>query len=76
MQQYLITVPDTSQAQNLLNYVIQSGFFQEVKQMNINKKELQKQLLKNDLTEAFKEVELIRQGKLEKQTLREFIDEL
>ena len=76
MQQYLMTVPETSQAQNLLNYVIQSGFFQEVKQMNTNKKKIQKKQLKDDLTEAFKEVELIRQGKLEKQTLREFIDEL
>ena len=76
MQQYLITVPETSQAQNLLNYVIQSGFFQEVKQMNINKKELQKKLLENDISEAFKEVKLMKEGKKKLQTLNEFIDEL
>ena len=76
MQQYIITVPETSQAQNLLNYVIQSGFFQEVKPLKINKKELQKKQLKEDLTEALKEVELMKQGKIKLQTLNEFIDEL
>ena len=54
MQQYLMTVPETSQAQNLLNYVIQSGFFQEVKQMNTNKKKYKKNNSKMTLQKHLK----------------------
>ena len=30
MQRYLITVPETEQANNLLNYIIQTGYFERV----------------------------------------------
>ena len=75
MQQYLISVPETKHATFLLNYIIQTGYFNEVKLFE-DKKEQQKQLHKNDLAEAFYEVKLMKEGKLKKQTLREFIDEL
>ena len=30
MQQYLITVPKTTHATNLLNYIIQTGYFEQI----------------------------------------------
>ena len=79
MQQYIITVPETEHANNLLNYIIQTGYFEQVDKINEEekidkKKEAQKSLLYNDLKEAFHEVKLMKEGKLKKQTLREFIE--
>ena len=75
MQQYLISVPETKHASFLLNYIIQTGYFNEVKPF-IDDEGDEQQLLENDLAEAFYEVKLMKEGKLKKQTLREFINEL
>jgi hypothetical protein len=73
MQQYIITVPENPDAKNLLNYIIKTGYFKEVKPV-ISEEEIQQQILKEDLTEALEEVELMKKGKKQLQTLNEFID--
>jgi len=74
MQQYLITVPETQHAKNLLDYIIQTGYFKEVKQLSDI--EIEKADLKKDLADAINEMNLMKEGKLEKQSLKDFLNEL
>ena len=74
MLQYTFTVPDTTPARKLLDYILISNVF-EVKEYKTDKKEIQKKMLKDDLTDAFTEIDQMRKGKTEKKNLKQFLNE-
>ncbi len=74
MLQYTFTVPDTTPARKLLDYILISNVF-EVKEYKTDKKEIQKKMLKDDLIDAFTEIDQMRKGKTEKKNLKQFLNE-
>ena len=50
MQQYLITVPETKRANFLLNYIIQTGYFECVDK--IDEEESEEKILLNEMLKA------------------------
>ena len=79
MQQYTFTIPENLQAKELLNFILRTNIFNvesfnEV-QKDDERKEKQKSLIENDLKESFTEIAEMRNGKKEKKSLKQFINE-
>ena len=52
MQQYLMTVPETKHANFLLNYIIQTGYFESVDKIE---EEFEEKVLLNEMLKAKKD---------------------
>ena len=76
MQQYTFTIPDNLQAQELLNFILNTKIFHVKSSIEANdRKQKQTKRLEQDLTEAFTEIQQMEEGKKEKKSLEQFLNE-